>query len=551
MKHHRVNLMILLLLCGIVFGFKAGDQHFWGRHGEARRAEVSREMVASGNWAVPHLNGEPFVTKPPLYYWAAAAAFTLTGKFDEFSARLPSLIAGTFGVIVTYFWAGLIFSRRAGLFAGIILATSFLYNGMARSAEVDMMLTCCATATLFCFTAGDLRIRRDSATRRKNGLPMFLLAAACLALGNLCKNPIGMAVPLLAVAAFILLTRDAALIWEMKPWWLLLVILGILLPWFIVVSRRVPNFFDILFQETLGRYTAPDETPHKEAFYFYIPSLAAFAPWALFLPGMIGSLLARRKARALSRPHLLVIAASLTTFLLFSSVGSKREYYLLPMYPFLAILTAKYWDDYLTMRQGAARRWAWKGIEIPVVVFAGLLGVLGIGLPIAARVMLPQYLAVSAIFGALLLGCAALLFQAWRQRQGGRQFAVLTGATVLLYLFALLTIIPEMNRYRSRKDFLRQAAQIAGTQAVIDYKYEGYASSFYMQRIVPMVTDVETLRKYINQAEPVFVLMESAHYDQLRRDEPEIFAQFEVMLDQSWQSAMDSKRMRRMLLLKA
>ena len=68
--------MILLLLCGIAFGFKAGDQHFWGRHGEARRAEVSREMVASGNWVVPHLNGEPFVTKPPLYYWAAAAAFT-------------------------------------------------------------------------------------------------------------------------------------------------------------------------------------------------------------------------------------------------------------------------------------------------------------------------------------------------------------------------------------------------------------------------------------------------------------------------------------------
>ena len=44
MKHHRVNLMILLLLCGIVFGFKAGEQQFWGRHGEARRAEVNREI---------------------------------------------------------------------------------------------------------------------------------------------------------------------------------------------------------------------------------------------------------------------------------------------------------------------------------------------------------------------------------------------------------------------------------------------------------------------------------------------------------------------------
>ncbi len=68
--------------------------------------------------------------------------FKLTGRFDEFSARIPSVIAGTLGVLVTYFWANAMFSARVGCFAGIILATSFLYSGMARTADVDMILPC-------------------------------------------------------------------------------------------------------------------------------------------------------------------------------------------------------------------------------------------------------------------------------------------------------------------------------------------------------------------------------------------------------------------------
>ncbi|MDY0095265.1 MAG: glycosyltransferase family 39 protein, partial [Candidatus Vecturithrix sp.] len=187
MKHHVVHLLLLLLVCAIVFGFQVGSYDFWGRHGEARRAEVSREMVASGNWLVPHLNGEPFVTKPPLYYWAAAAMFKLTGRFDEFSARIPSVIAGTLGVLVTYFWANAMFSARVGCFAGIILATSFLYSGMARTADVDMMLTLFTTTALYFFTLGYLRRQTAANLSGKWNLStvMYFLSALCIALGTM------------------------------------------------------------------------------------------------------------------------------------------------------------------------------------------------------------------------------------------------------------------------------------------------------------------------------------------------------------------------------
>ena len=547
------HLLILLVVCGLVFGFKAGERDFWGRHGEARRAEVSREMVVSGNWVVPHLNGEPFVTKPPLYYWAAAWMFTLTGNVDELSARLPSIISGTLGVIITYLWASTLFSTRVGLFAGIILATSFLYGGMARTAGVDMLLTLFISASLYFFTSGYLR--QNNATRNgkrwNTSTFMYVLSTICIALGNLAKNPIGVVVPLLVIGVFIVLSRDFKAIIKAKPWWLLLVFLVITLPWFVMVYLRVPNFFDIFHQETLGRYTNPEGTPHYEPFYFYLPALEAFAPWIMFLPGVVISLISGKKYRKLAPGHLLVLIAFITTFVLFSSVGSKREYYLLPLYPFLAILAAKYWDEYLGFKEHSKARWTWKAMDIPLVIFAGVLCIIGPALPIATPFYLPQYMLLSVIFGALFLVCGITLFRTFLRGHVLQTFGIYSIATILIYIFVLLTIVPEMDAYRSRKDFLHEAKTIVGDHFVIDYKYEGYAPQFYMQRIIPMITEAEKLETFINRQEPVFIIMQYGHYGTLQREAPDLAKYFEIVLDQVWRSATNPKRQKRLLLVKS
>ncbi len=333
--------LIVLCLCGAMFWFQAGERSFWGRHGEARRAEVSREMVVSGEWVMPHLNGEAFITKPPLYYWAAALAFRLTGDFSEFSARLPSLISGTLGVLVIVFWGTAIFSRQIGLFAGIMLATNFLYCGLARTAGIDMLLTLFTTAALTCFSIALERREHTVSVRaaKTHSTFLFVLTAAWMGFGNMTKNPIGLAVPLLAIAGYILLSRDFRLIVDTKPWWGLLIFLAISLPWFLLVYQQVPNFFDVLKQETVGRYLNPDGTPHLEPFYYYVTALGAFAPWVLFLPAVMIRAVSTGW-RNLSRSHRFLLIAAATTFVLFSSVGSKREYYLLPLYPVLAVLVA-------------------------------------------------------------------------------------------------------------------------------------------------------------------------------------------------------------------
>ena len=548
------HLLVLILMCSVVFGFKAGDRAFWGKHGEARRAEVSREMVASGNWLVPHLNGDSFATKPPLYYWAAALTFTISGTFDELSARLPSIICGTLGVLVTYFWGRMAFSPRVGLFAGVILATSFLYGGMARMAGIDMMLTLFTTAALGSFTAGIVMSPRFNPLKqanRKLATRWYLLTAVWIGLATLTKNPIGLAVPVLAMVGFILVTREIRLILDLKPWWGLLIVLLIVLPWFLAVHQRVPDFVDVLHQETLGRYTDPDGTPHLQPFYYYIPALGAFAPWVIFLPGVAAAFVVRKTPRPLSKPYLFLGVAAVITFGLFSSVGSKREYYLLPLYPVLALLVAHLWDTYLSRPSDRFRTIVWKLVEFPYLGFAGALCVLGAGLPIAAQLYLPSYLAAGLGFGVVLIILGIVLLRFFWQQRPRLMFAGCCAAAIGMYLFALTTIVPEMDVYRSRKAFFQEVAVIIGDAPLVDYHYRGFDAQFYLQRTIPLYNDISELEALANsQTPPTFVLTTGRRYEQIQQTSAALNEYFEVVLNRVWTSAVDPERQKRLVLLR-
>jgi 4-amino-4-deoxy-L-arabinose transferase-like glycosyltransferase len=375
------------------------------------------------------------------------------------------------------------------------------------------------------------------------------LTALCLAFGTLTKNPIGFAVPLLAIVTFILVTRDFQLIMETKPWWLLALFLLIVLPWFILVYLRIPNFSEILKQETLARYVDPESSPHYEPFYYYLLALRAFSPWVIFLPGMIISLVTKHKPQ-LSRMHLFLIIACVTTFGLFSSVGSKREYYLLPLYPLLAILVAKYWDEYTVMKKTTTQRWTWKAMDIPIVGFAGLLCFVGPGLPVVAALRFPQYIKLSLVFGPLILGSGILIFWMFFRRDVVGIFGISSAATILLYLLAIITIGPEMDAYRSRKKFFHEVAAIVGDHLIVDYNFESYTPQFYMQRIIPILHEVNELQDLFSRDQPVYVFTTGPQYENLQHEYPQLIEQFQLLLDRTWTSALDPKRQRRLVLLK-
>src|SRR5256712_5090848 len=162
---------------------------FWrlGRPGfsdtEGMFAEPAREMVVTGDWVTPRMNGEPFLTKPPLMYWLSAALFTLTGPTEH--ARLWPALAGLGTVALTGALGGLLFGEGAGVTAALILATSAGFFVESRLLRADMVLVLAVTLALYCY----VRLRRGGGVLTAVGL------WATIGLGMLDKGFLALALP--------------------------------------------------------------------------------------------------------------------------------------------------------------------------------------------------------------------------------------------------------------------------------------------------------------------------------------------------------------------
>jgi len=530
------HLLILSSVCIMLFGSELGQKGFW-EWLEARRPEVSREMVVSGDWVTPRLNGVAFVTKPPLYYWTVAAMFEWTGRFDEFSARVPSMVSAIFCVLLTYVWGRTTFTPRAGFMAGMILATSFLFVVMARMAQIDMLLVMFTTAACCCFSLGYARKR----TR------FYLLAYAFAGFGMLTKNPLGLVIPLLGIAGFILISREFRLILDMKPWWGFAIFLLIVLPWYVVASQRVPGFWHVVWEETLGRYADPEYSSRLEQpLYYYLPMLATFGFWAFFLPGAIIA----SSRRGLSRPHLFVSVTALTTLLLFSSVGSKKAYYILPMFPPLAILLAKFGDDCLTRRPAMLRRWSCKSAEIPLLLCAAICGLLGVALPLGAWRYLPNELVENAGFGLFLIAAGIAIEFAWQRYAARSALTILTIAVIGVYLFGIHEILPHIDDYRAHKTFFQETARIVNDAPVVAYRYGEADAQFYLRRTFPNYETAEDLERLLAERTPTYVITFESYYHKLRQSHPQLIAQLPVVWEHIYNDPFRPGKHTHLMLLK-
>src|SRR5580698_7127957 len=135
--------LLLAGFCAFLFFYGLGQFGLIGAD-EPRYAQVAREMLERRDWVTPTLGGQPWLEKPPLYYWQAMLAYSIFGVSD-WSARLPSAFDATLLVLATFF-----FLRRFGpgveLDGALIAASSAGIVGYARAASMDMALA--ATFTI-------------------------------------------------------------------------------------------------------------------------------------------------------------------------------------------------------------------------------------------------------------------------------------------------------------------------------------------------------------------------------------------------------------------
>ncbi len=445
---------------------------------EGRYAEISREMVASGDWTTPRLNDLKYFEKPPLQYWTTAAAFEVFG-LHNWTARLWTALTGLFGILLAYYTGRRVWGGEVGLYAAAVLGSSLLYVMIGHMNSLDMGLTFFMALGM----SGFVLAQHDGATARENRLWMHV-AWAALALAVLSKGLIGIVLPGAVLVLYSLIQRDWAL------WKRLHLITGTLLffaiaaPWFVAVSRANPEFAHFFFiHEHFERFLT---TEHKryEPWWWFLPVLAVgILPWLINLPEAVWQA-GKSSASVCFQPQRFLLIWAVFIFVFFSASGSKLASYILPIFPALALLMA------LQIERMNPRRLFW--MTLPLLLAA--LGLLVLS-QFADRfgdadeaVYYHEYarwLAVAAL--VWLAGLALGLYWLYRQRV---RSAVLALALSSL-LFSQL-VITGHNSLAPLSSAWRVAQQVQpflkpDTPFYSLYMYDN-TLSFYLQRPMPLVS---------------------------------------------------------------
>jgi len=274
-----------------------------------------------------------------------------------------------------------------------------------------------------------------SRTMRRQGLLLVLYVAT--AFGVLTKGPVAAVLIGGSIVLFLILQRDLrALRWLLSPVGIV-AFLAITLPWFVLVSRRNPEFLDFfVVDEHLKRFLAPSE--HQHGLWFFFPIVwGGILPWSafvLFAPGMLGRLGARLLRRQLSAATQFCLVWGGVIFLFFSLSGSKLATYVLPIFCPLAILAARFFERVLEEKQHCIliRGCVALLVFAAVTALGGAVAVTLLDQPEVA-IIIPRVYAGACVI-ALTAGAALILLQR-RSPQAG--LAVLVLGMLVLEMVAI------------------------------------------------------------------------------------------------------------------
>jgi 4-amino-4-deoxy-L-arabinose transferase-like glycosyltransferase len=316
---------LALLLCGL------GQRNLRGSEG--RWAEISREMLLTGDYFHPTLAGKAYFDKPLMTYWAIVGVSRVTGRLDEFVVRAPSALAGVLALGATMALGRRLWSPAVGRLAGGLMLASYgllIYSREASADAENMAAITMAVAWYF--------VRRDKA-----GFFDFLVFYLILFLGAQMKGLGAVVVPVLAIGPDVLRAGR----WRMflRPGHIAALGLGVLvyfLP-FLYASLNQPSGYStsglaLVFHENILRYIRPFD--HMDPIYTYLWAVPVLlAPW---IPLLIGAMVTTGRQWKQGPSDRWLLQAMLLIFLFFTFSGSRRSYYILPILPLCILWLASF-----------------------------------------------------------------------------------------------------------------------------------------------------------------------------------------------------------------
>lgn len=324
-----------LLFVALLVWFSNLEYRHLVKTDEGRYAEISREMVQSGDWLTPRLNGLKYFEKPPLQYWMTATAYTVFGE-HQWTSRLWAALTGLGGIVLVFFAGRRLFGPEAGLYGALVLGSGLAYVLVAHINTLDMGFTFFMTLAL----CGFLFAQHPAATARDNSVWMHVTWAA-LAGAVLSKGLAGAVLPGAVLVIYTLVNRD----WP--PWKRLHLLTGgalfllISAPWFIAVTLVNPEFFQFFFiHEHFERFLTTVHRRDEPVWYFVPVLLLGSLPWTLpMLDALARAWQHDASPSASFQPRRFLLIWIVFIFLFFSLSSSKLQSYIAPILPALALLT--------------------------------------------------------------------------------------------------------------------------------------------------------------------------------------------------------------------
>jgi hypothetical protein len=316
---------------------------------DAVQAQIARNMLVSGDYVTARLDGVAYLEKAPLVYWMMAASYKIFGVHD-WTARLPLALAVVLLCFVTYRFGRWAFDDRAGMFAGIVLATSVGLFLFTRILIPDAMLTLTITGAIWTW----LRLLEPDEERPHRWAVMMGL---CFGAGLLLKGLIAVVFPILAGLAFVAVTRQLfrRAAWKKLDLWLVAAIAVLIAaPWHILAAVNNPPTFAFSLHSGPGEYRGffwfyffnehflrflnmryPRDYNTVPRIWFWLLNLVWLFPWSAYLPAALKQSYSTWSRASRAR---LMAVCWIGVVMVFFTFSTTQEYYSMPIYPAIALL---------------------------------------------------------------------------------------------------------------------------------------------------------------------------------------------------------------------
>ena len=360
----RLKPLPVLLLAFVAFYLLPLGLHGLWIPDETRYAQISQEMLQSGNWVAPHFMGIRYFEKPAGGYWLIALGQAVFGQ-NLFGVRIASALTTGLSVLLAYLIARRLWNDPRKSFACALLYLSFgLVAGQAGYSNLDPQFTLWVNLSLVA-----LWFALDSTTLRGRLGAWVIVGLAC-AMGFMTKGFLALVLPVLIAVPYMLWQRRLGELLRYGPLAMAVAVL-VGLPWVLAIHLQEPDFWRFFFwNEHIRRFSA-DNAQHVRPWWFFMPIIAVSSlPWAGLLPSALHKTWQEKR-----QPAITFLALWLLLPLgLFSLSKGKLPTYIMPCLLPLALLMGHTLTD--LVKQGKARTICLNGLFNFVIGMAAMIGLI-------------------------------------------------------------------------------------------------------------------------------------------------------------------------------